>query len=69
LNSNLRRDPLVPQRTITLNAKKNDFWKDKITPEKLLRRRNEKGEAIDRIGEFIGASNEVKFKVIGGSND
>ena len=29
------------------------FWADKMTPELLLRRKNQKGDSVDRIGEFL----------------
>lgn len=59
-------DPLVPNLeywlksyTIgqilqaTQKAKFHAYWKDKLTPEILLRRKNPNGEMVDRIGEML----------------
>lgn len=41
-----------------INAKQNDFWSDKITPEKLLRTKSTKGENVCYIQDLL--SNKKK---------
>lgn len=35
------------------NSARDSFWGNKMTPEILLRRKNPRGEDVDRIGQFI----------------
>lgn len=41
-------------------AKEDDFWRNKITPQMLLRRKNPRGEDVDWIGQFLSAEKEGK---------
>lgn len=49
-----------------VNAKKDGYWKNIMDPYKFLRRKNPKGEAVDRIGEFlnVGPSGEPQAKMV-----
>ena len=66
-------DPLVPNleywlKSYTIgqileavkNAKYHHYWKDKLTPEILLRRKNPNGEMVDRIGEMLNYQSKAK---------
>ena len=51
---------------------KHHFYKNKLTPEMLLRRRNERWEDVDRIGELKGYKPEKRLKAVilgGGDNE
>lgn len=43
------------------NIKHDDFWKKNITPEKFFRQRNQRGEKVDRIGEFLNKKKKVVY--------
>lgn len=40
-------------KTAVSKISSHPFWKDKMTPERLLRRKNPRGEAVDYIGELL----------------
>lgn len=42
------------------NSAKDSFWGNKMTPEILLRRKNPRGEDVDRIGQFQTPTQEPK---------
>lgn len=53
-----------------VSAAKDDFCKDKITPEILFRQKDKEGNPCDRIGDILRkAEKPVEFKMIGGQND
>lgn len=35
------------------NSHKDEFWRDKMTPDVLLRQKTPQGEAVDRVGQFM----------------
>jgi len=41
------------------NIKRNDFWKDKMKPETLFRRKDPNGNEVDRIGMLLNGSGSV----------
>lgn len=40
----------------------HDFWKDKLTPTKLFRTRNTRGDEVDRIGDLMAELQQVTYK-------
>lgn len=46
-------------QTALVNAHLDPFWKDKMTPQILLRKKTPQGEDVDRIGEFLSKDDAV----------
>jgi hypothetical protein len=40
----------------------HQFWKDKMTPDMFLRKRNPSGENVDRIGEMLNYKPSKNFE-------
>ena len=41
----------------------SEYWKDKMTPTLLFRKKNPRGETVDYIGEFLNMKEKYKFSI------
>jgi len=50
----------IQQAARNINA--HDYWKDRMTPTILLRRKNPRGEAVDYIGELLNSKAVIQVR-------